>query len=155
MQFRNVFKTLNVEGHVSCSFYLNPSQTHAKSLSLDKCSSHRTSSGLVYSRKNEQLLIVLWSHGSAGHPLLLLAFIVSKWIAISSRRKELTFWVLLGYLLVVVLHAVFHCSYHCSVLHWAMGISQNACYQYCCLNWAVFNCMLIYSRVVSMPWSAI
>lgn len=142
-------------GHVSCSFYLNPSQTYAKSLSFGKCSSHCTSSEVVYSRRNEQLLMLLWSHGSAGQPLLLLPFVVSKWKAISSRKKELTFLVLLGYLLGVVLHAVFHCSCPCSVFHWAMWISQKACSQYCHMNWAVFNHMFIYSRVVSMPWQAI
>lgn len=88
MQFLNVFKTSNVGGHVSCSFYPNPSQTYAKSLSFGKCSSHCTSSEPVYSRSNEQLLILLWSHGSAGQPLLLLPFIVSKWKAISSRKKR-------------------------------------------------------------------
>lgn len=68
-QFLNVLKTSNVEGHVSYSFYTNPSQTYAKSLSLGKCSSDCTLSELVYSRSNEQQLILLWSHGSAGHPL--------------------------------------------------------------------------------------
>lgn len=71
MKFLNVLKTSKVEGHVSCSFCPNLSQTCAKSLSLGKCSSHCISSELFYSRSNEKLLI-LWSHGSAGHPLLML-----------------------------------------------------------------------------------
>lgn len=89
-----VFKISNVEGPVSCSFCPNPSQAYAKSLGLGKCSSHFASSELFYSRNKEHLLILLWSPGSAGHLLLLLAFIVSKWLGIPSRKKEPPFLIL-------------------------------------------------------------
>lgn len=108
----NVFKISNVEGPASCSFYLNPSQRYTKNLGLGKRSSHFTSSELFYSWSNEHLLILLSSLGSAIHPLLLLAFIVSKWIAIPSRKKELTFLVSWMYLLFPVLCVVFLCSCH-------------------------------------------
>lgn len=150
----NVFKISNVESPVSCSFCPNPSQTYTKSLGLGKCSSHCTSSELFYSRNSEHLLILLWSLGSAGHPLLLLAFIVSKWIAIPSRKKELTFLFLLMYLLFLMLCVVFHCSLHRDrhKFHKMFALSTDVIPR--CLNWAVFNCTYIYSSIVFMPWHA-
>lgn len=144
----NVFKISNVEGPASCSFDLNPSQRYTKNLGLGKCSSHFTSSELFYSWSNEHLLILLSSLGSAIHPSLLLAFIVSKWIAIPSRKKELTFLVSWMYLLFPVL------CFSAAVTE-KTRVSQNVCTQYrrgTALSEP--DSFQLYSSIVFMPWYA-
>lgn len=149
-----VFKISNVQGPVSCSFCPDLNQTYTKSLGLGKCSSHFILSEPFYSRNNEHLLILLWSLGSAGHPLSVLAFIVSKWIVIPSRKNELTFSVFLIQLLFLVLHGVFHCSLHRDrhKFHKMLALSTDMVLHH--LNWTVFNCIFIYPSIVAMPWYA-
>lgn len=148
----NIFKISNVESPVSCSFCPDPSQTCTKILGVGKCSSHFTSSEPFCSRNNENLLIRLWSLGSGGHPLLLLAFVVNKWRATPSRKKELTFLVLLMCLLFLVLCVVFQCSCDRHGFHKMLALRTDAVPR--CLNRTVFNSVFIYSSIVFMPWYA-